>query len=314
LYDNLRSAVTERVGDAIRFHPTLLAMAGHYRFEPRPVAPRRGNEKGRVERAIQYARHAFFAAREFADLDDLNAQAAAWCLEVASNRPCPEDRSRTVAEVFIDDQAALRELPDNPFPAEERVPVRVGKTPYVRFDLNDYSVPHTHVRKTLTVLATSDVVRVLDGLEVIATHPRSFDRAAQIEDPAHVAALVSAKAAASKHRGMDRLHFATPSARPFLCLVAERGGNMGGTVSTLCKLLDGHGAADLEMALAEAVAAGVGHLRAVHQVLDRRRDERGLPPPTPVALPDDPRVRDLVVTPHPLAAYDALAGNEEGAA
>ena len=45
LYDNLKSAVLERRGEAIRFHPTLLEFAGHYRFEPRPVAPARGNEK-----------------------------------------------------------------------------------------------------------------------------------------------------------------------------------------------------------------------------------------------------------------------------
>jgi transposase len=45
LYDNLKSAVLERVGDAIRFHPELLAFAAHHRFEPRPVAVARGNEK-----------------------------------------------------------------------------------------------------------------------------------------------------------------------------------------------------------------------------------------------------------------------------
>jgi hypothetical protein len=51
LYDNLKSAVLERHGDAIRFHPALLDFAGHYRYDPRPVAIGRGNEKGRVERA-----------------------------------------------------------------------------------------------------------------------------------------------------------------------------------------------------------------------------------------------------------------------
>jgi transposase len=54
--------------------PTLLAFAGHYRYEPRPVPVARGNEKGRVERAIGYVRGAFFAARSFKDIDDLNAQ------------------------------------------------------------------------------------------------------------------------------------------------------------------------------------------------------------------------------------------------
>ncbi len=94
LYDNLKSAVLERAGDAIRFNPTLLELAAHYRFEPRPVAVARGNEKGRVERAIRFARDAFFAAREFRDLDELNAQALTWCEGAAAERPCPEDRRR----------------------------------------------------------------------------------------------------------------------------------------------------------------------------------------------------------------------------
>jgi len=42
LYDNLKSAVLERRGDAIRFHPTLLDLSAHYRFEPRPIAGVRG--------------------------------------------------------------------------------------------------------------------------------------------------------------------------------------------------------------------------------------------------------------------------------
>ena len=68
----MKSVVLERRGDAIRFHPTLLELAAHYRFEPRPVAPARGNEKGRVERLIRFIRSSFFAARRFHDLDDLN--------------------------------------------------------------------------------------------------------------------------------------------------------------------------------------------------------------------------------------------------
>src|SRR6202046_3995750 len=147
LYDNLKSAVLERRGDAIRFHPTLLGFAGHYRYEPRPVAIARGNEKGLVERAIRYVRDAFFAARTFTDLDDLNAQAEAWCNGLAGDRRCPGEPDCTVREVFADEAPRLLPLPDNPAPLLERVAVKVGKTPYVRFDLNDYSVPHIHVRR-----------------------------------------------------------------------------------------------------------------------------------------------------------------------
>jgi len=65
----------------------------------------------------------------------------------------------------------LLQLPDNPFPLVERVVVKVGKTPYVRFDLNDYSVLHTAVATQLTVLASPHEVRIVDGLEVLACHP-----------------------------------------------------------------------------------------------------------------------------------------------
>src|SRR6516164_8640082 len=181
LYDNLKSAVLERVGDAIRFHPTLLAFATHYRYEPRPVAVARGNEKGRVERAIRYVRASFFAARTFADLDDLNAQAAAWCNGVAADRPCPERHTLTVREAFAEEATRLLPLPDNPFPLTERVVVKVGKTPYVRFDLNDYTVPHTSVQRLLTVLADPHEVRIVDGAELLASHPPSYDKGAQIE-------------------------------------------------------------------------------------------------------------------------------------
>ena len=98
--DNLKSVVLERRGNAIHFNPRYLDFSAHYRFLARPVAIARGNEKGRVERAIRYARDSFFAAREWRDIDDLNAQALAWCEGIAADRPWPEDRSITRARGF----------------------------------------------------------------------------------------------------------------------------------------------------------------------------------------------------------------------
>lgn len=46
LYGNLKSAVLERVGQAVHFHPMLLDLAAHYRFEPRPVAWPAAMKKG----------------------------------------------------------------------------------------------------------------------------------------------------------------------------------------------------------------------------------------------------------------------------
>jgi transposase len=311
LYDNLRSAVLERHGDAIRFNPALLNFAAHYRFEPRPVALARGNEKGRVERAIRFVRDAFFAARTFADLDDLNTQADAWCRGPAAERQCPEDQTRSVSEVFAEEAPRLLRLPDNPYPVLERVAVKVGKTPYVRFDQNDYSIPHMQVQRTLTVLADTGQLRIVDGQEVIATHPRSYDKGGQIEDLAHVQALVDRKRAARRLRATDRLTQAAPASRALLTAAAERNHNLGNITATLLKLLERYGPRQLNAAIVEAIERGVPHPGAVRLALERSRDEHRQAPPVAIILPPHVRARDKAVQPHSLDIYDQLSRGDQ---
>jgi transposase len=306
LYDNLKSAVLERQGDAIRFHPALLEFAAHWRFEPRPVAVARGNEKGRVERAIRYVREAFFAARSFASLEDLNAQASAWCQGPAAERPCPQEAALRVREAFEQERPRLLALPEHEYPLYERSIVKVGKTPYVRFDLNDYSIPHTHVRRTLMVLGEPERVRVVDGSTVLAEHPRSYDKGAQIEDPAHIAALTKAKGAARAHRATDRLAHAAPASVTLLAHAAERGHNLGSITAALGRLLERYGAAELQAAIVAALQQNVPHPNAVRLALERRRHERRQPPPLAVALPAHLKARDVTVQPHALDIYDRL--------
>jgi phosphoglycolate phosphatase-like HAD superfamily hydrolase len=310
LYDNLKSAVLERVdhasGSAIRFHPDLLAFAAAHRYEPRPVAVARGNEKGRVERSIRYIRDNFFAARTFTDLDDLNAQAQAWCEGDACDRRWPEDDRLTVRQAWGVEQASLMRRPEHDYPVAERLEVHAGKTPYVRFDLNDYSIPHTHVRRTLTVLAEPERLRVLDGAAVLATHRRSWDRGAQIEQEEHVQALVDHKRAAHTHRATDRLAQAVPAVTELLQRAAARGHNLGSVTAGLSKLLDRYGAAPMQTAVAEALARDVPHPNAVRLALERARHASQTPPPVDTPLSARARALDVTVQAHGLAAYDAL--------
>jgi hypothetical protein len=311
LYDNLRSAVLEREGDAIRFHPTLLAFAAHYRYEPRPVAIARGNEKGRVERAIRYVRDNFFAARQWTDLEDLNAQAEKWCEGIASNRPCPQETSLTVREVFEQEQSKLLALPDNPYPTEAREEVKVGKTPYVRFDLNDYSVPHIFVHRILTVNANENTVWILDGTNVIAQHQRCYDKGQQIEDESHIKDLAQTKKQSRLHRGQDRLIKSIPSCQAYLVEAAARGYSLRSTVAQLVQFLDSYGAKELEIAVNDTLLKGVPHPNAVRLSLEKRREERHQTPPINVDLPNDPRIRELVIIPHNLNSYDQLQTTTE---
>lgn len=306
LYDNLKSAVLERRSDAIRFHPTLLELAAHYRFQPRPVAVARGNEKGRVERAIRFVRDRFFAARQFKDISDLNAQATTWCLQEASLRGCPEDRDRSVQAVFEEERSLLLALPDNPFPTEERVTDAIArKTPYLRFDLNDYSIPHTHVGRPLEILATLERVRIVAGLETIAEHPRCFSRGEQIEVPAHLEALLAHKRAGREHRALDRLHHAAPGSKKLYKLAAERGVHLGVLTRGLLQILDNHGADALARAIDAALGENAAHLSAVRHFIDAHLALRGERPPIALTLANDPRLH-VTVRAHDLRDYEQL--------
>jgi transposase len=304
LYDNLKSVVLERVGDAIRFNPEFLSFAKHYRFEPRPVAICRGNEKGRCERQIDFVRKSFFAARKFVDVADLNAQAVGWCEGRAFDRPWPEDDSLTVRQAFAVEQPRLLGLPGAGYALGQRLDVAVAKTPYVRFDWNDYTVPHTHVRRTLSVLADEQRVRVFDGITELADHPRSFDRHQVIEEPAHLQALVEHKRRSRAHRGCDALAQVVPASTELLQMAAQRGHNLGSITAALLRLLDQYGAPALQAALREAIAGDVPHPNAVRLALERARERTGLPPPLALALPEHVARRDAPMRAQSLASYD----------
>ena len=307
LYDNLKSAILEREGDLARFNPRILELAGHYHFAPKPCAVARGNEKGRVERRVRDLREAFFAARSFHSIDDLNAQLDVWLDRVQRARLVPADPDkRIVRDALAEERVRLLPLPEHPAPTDLVRAVSAGKTPYIRFDRNDYSIPHTHVRHVLSVVASDTVVRILDGATELARHARSYDAGQQIEDESHLAALTDDKRKAREHRGRNRLFAVCESAKAFLSEIALHGGHLGGTTSRLLRLLDLYGAPALDLAIRDAHARGAFRAESVAHVLDQRRRAAGDKPVITVMLPNDPRVRDQVVRPHSLDAYDNL--------
>lgn len=312
LYDNLKSAVIQREGAAIQFNPEILKFSAHYRFEAKPVQVRKPTQKGRVERAIRYIRDAFFAGREFVSLDELNQQAHLWCQGPAADRLCPGDQTITVRAAYEAERPRLQALPDNPYPTEERVEVSAAKTPYIRFDENDYTIPHTHVQRDLTVFADDRTLRVVDGVTLIATHIRSYDKGAQVEIQEHLDQLLEQKRKAKTHRGIDRLTQAIPLTEDFLVQAAEAGYSLRPLVRGLEELLERHPAAQVQSAMAEALDRGVPHINAVQLTLDRQLEDAQKAPPVAVRLTAAQRARDVIVTPHDLKTYDQLTGGSNG--
>jgi hypothetical protein len=223
---------------------------------------------------------------------------------VSADRLCPEDRRFTVREAFTEEQPSLLALPDNPFDTHERLVVSTRKTPYIRFDQNDYSIPHQHVQKPLHVIADLDQVRILDADIVIAEHTRSFGKGEQIEQEDHINALWQDKTHAKLHRGQDRLSHASDFSQAFLKFSAKRGHVLRTTVRTLNQLLDDYGREALDSALREALKQQSAYTGAVQQILERQREDMHRPPPVAVTVPD--KVKHLSVRLARLADYDDL--------
>ena len=303
LYDNLRAAVIDRHGDAVRFNPRLLELAAHYHFAPRACRPARGNEKGGVERSIRYIRDSFFAARSFTTMEDFNRQALVWRDDTAASRPWPEDDRKTVAEAFAEETTRLLPLPTHPFETDLVLPIRAGKTLYLRFDLNDYSIPPTAVGRTLSLVASETAVRILDGTTEIARHRRSYDRHRRIEDPAHIEALLAEKQRARGSSPCARLIGAVPTAEAFLEAAFQRGESVALTTEKLLLVLDDYGAQELRLAMEEALARETPRLGSVVYILGKRRRQSQRRPALPVDLSRRPDLRDLYVKPHAPETY-----------
>jgi len=148
-------------------------------------------------------------------------------------------------------------------------------------------------------------VRIVDRLETIADHPRSFSRGEQIEVPGHIDALLAHKRAGREHRALDRLHHAAPGSKPFYALAAERGVHLGVLTRGLLQILDTHGADALAQAIDAALGENAAHLSAVRHFIDAHLAQRGERPPIAVTLPNDPRLH-VTVRAHDLRDYEQL--------
>lgn len=303
LYDNLKSAVLERRGSQILFNPRLIELTAHYHFTPQPCQVRAGNQKGRVERAIRYVRDSFWAGRTFTTLAECNRQSLLWRDQVAHQRRWPEQDGRTVEQAFHDEQPRLLPPPLHPFDTDRIETVCSRKTIYVRFDLNDYSIPPEAVGRPLTLAASDTVVRLLDGATEIARHPRTYDRQQQVLDPTHRDAVLKLKRKAFHATPAGRLEQAVAESKTLLDLAFAQGESALAQTSQLLKLLDEYGPAALRRAIVEAVERNTPRASSVAFLV--RRQSR--PQRVALDLSGHPQAQSIDVRPHDLETYDELA-------
>ncbi|OWK37430.1 Mu transposase domain-containing protein [Fimbriiglobus ruber] len=192
-YDNTKTAVAKIVGGRDRVVTRAFArLRSPFLFASHFGLGRRPNEKGHVERRVEYARSNFLVpVPQVAGLDELNARLAAACRrdQERTTRGTPG----TVGALLVEDRAAMRPVPTQGFEPRRVAEVAADSLSLVRFDTNSYAVPTKYAHRTRTVVGTVGEVRVVFEDRLVARHPRCWEREHYRFDPVHDLALLERK-------------------------------------------------------------------------------------------------------------------------
>ena len=196
LYDNTKLAVARILGDGRRQRTRAFTeLQSHYLFEDRFGRPGRGNDKGKVEGMVGYARRNFLApVPRVESFAALNAHLEQRCLERMD--ATLRGHSETIGQRMERDLDALLPLPAVPYDACDQQASRVSSLSLVRYRTNDYSAPVAYGHRDVLVRGYVDEVVISCGSEVIARHPRSYEQDNFVFDPIHYLPLLERKTAA----------------------------------------------------------------------------------------------------------------------
>ncbi len=239
IVDNCKVAVLHhRRGEEPAFNPRYLDFVRHHGCRLRACNPLSPHEKGRVERAVGYVKRNFLAGRELGSLDAINAEARLWMNTVANVR-VHGDTGKTPDALFAEEN--LRPLHLNAYDTATIHPLRSDRTCRVRFDSNTYSVPATNARQLLTLKASTDRIVILNGDQVVADHPRSYERRRDFEIRGHIEPLLHQRMRAHRQRQLVRFLTFGPAAQRYWEQLQQRRPDALTQVQRIVALSESHG-------------------------------------------------------------------------
>src|SRR6202022_1864490 len=193
LYDNLKLAVARILGDGTRQRTRVFSeLQSHYLFADRFGRPGKGNDKGKVEGLVGYARRNFMVPiPRAASFAELNAELLECCRRRLNDRL--RGHYDTIGERLVRDRGALLPLPPAPYDACEKQAARVSSLSLVRYRGNDYSAPTEYGHREVLVRGYVHEVVIACAAQQIACHPRSYQREDFVFDPLHYLAMLDHK-------------------------------------------------------------------------------------------------------------------------
>jgi len=171
--DNLKTGVDRPGLYDPKINRSYAELAAHYGCLVDPARSRKPRDKAQIERPMPYIRDSFWRGREFTSLEQMQAQAVRWCLDVAGQRACrPLDGAAPAAVFAAVEKDKLAPLPKTPFVLADWSRGKVGPDIHVKVGQSLYSVPWKHVGQTLDARSTATMVQLFAGGELVKTHVR----------------------------------------------------------------------------------------------------------------------------------------------
>ena len=275
LYDNTKLAVARILGDGTRQKTRAFAeLQSHYLFAEKFGRPAKGNDKGKVEGLVGYARRNFLVpVPRVASWEELNERLLNACRERRGRRL--RGHQESIGERFERDRAAFLPLPASAYEACEKRVARVSSMSLVRYRTNDYSVPTEYGHRDVLVKGYVHEVVIVCGSQVIARHRRSYQREDMVFDPLHYLALLEQKA-----RALDQAAplagWELPECFGRLRRLLEARLNKGGKREyvQVLRLLETFSLPEVEQAIVDALHLGTISFDAVKHLLLCRIERR----------------------------------------
>lgn len=303
-WDNPRTVATAiRRGRERRLNARYAALANHYGFEPLFCMPAAATEKPAAEHKVyDLQRRWCTPVPQVQGHDELNAYLRRCCL-AELDRTCA-GASQTIGQRFALEKAAALPLPRHAFDACIRESKKADKYQTVAFDSNRYSVPRRWAFQTVTVKAYVDRIEIVANHQVVARHPRSYDRRQQVLDPLHYLVTLGRRPAALDHSGVYR-NWRLPAAFAELRTALEqRHGVHAGSRQYIrvLQLLGEHPQARLQQAIEYCRVRGLLDAESIRSQAERL----ALRQQPPSAAPDESFLQHIQVPRADLSRFNQL--------
>jgi len=278
-YDNSKIAVARFVGRRERkVTGEFLRLKSHYLFAEHFCLVRRPNEKGHVERLLDFARRNYLVPVPRVDsLETLNRHLVKRCQEDLKRqlRGKPSSKQTLLVEERKND---FLRLPVQVFEARRLAQAKADSLSLVRFDRNSYSVPTKYAYRQITIVATIDEVRLIFEDKLIARHCRCWGREESFFEPVHYLALLERKPGGFDHaRPLEKWNLPVCFGVLRRRLEAEHGGSGTREFIKVLRLLECHSMSDLKRAVCHALEIGAVDANAIRMILEYQQD-------SPIAL------------------------------